>query len=333
MISAIVLAALLMLLAAGFVYQKLGERADARRFPPLGSMLDVGGRRLHMVLKGPARGPTVVIETGGGEPFMFWWPIVERVAEFASVFAYDRAGIGASDRAPRARTPLDSAHELHALLERARVPGPYILVAHSAGGLIARLFARERRGDVAGLVLVDTFEEGVHFQPDVRRLYARFMPMLTLMSLAARFGVLRLVARLSRQEPPKVSAELQARMETVAMSPRFFLDMKADFAALQNYDPAMRRPGATGDLGNLPLIVITHGQPFPGAFATLEKYWGAGQERLAALSKNGELVVACNSNHMIQHDEPDVVVAAIRRVYDVVASRPANVRATRVSSV
>ncbi|HEX5314593.1 MAG TPA: hypothetical protein VFX38_06800 [Gammaproteobacteria bacterium] len=82
--------------------------------------------------------------------------------------------------------------------------------------------------------------------------------------------------------------------------------------ALDVYDAAMRRSGATGDLGDLPLIAITHGRPFPGPFATLEKYWGAAQERLAALSTNGELIIAKNSNHMIQHDEPDVVVAAIR---------------------
>ncbi|HEX5421121.1 MAG TPA: alpha/beta fold hydrolase, partial [Gammaproteobacteria bacterium] len=82
-----------------------------------------------------------MIETGAGEPCVLWLPIVERVAEFARVLAYDRAGIGASDPVQGARTPLESANELHALLERAQVQSPYVLVAHSYGGLIARLFA------------------------------------------------------------------------------------------------------------------------------------------------------------------------------------------------
>jgi hypothetical protein len=68
-------------------------------------------------------------------------------------------------------------------------------------------------------------------------------------------------------------------------------------------------------LDDLPLIVLTHGQTFPGPFALLEKYWAAGQERLAALSTKGELVVAQESNHMIHLDQPDLVVNAIQRVH------------------
>lgn len=319
----IVLAALLVLLAAGFVLEKLGERADARRFPPLGSMVDLGTHRLHFIHKGPPHGPTVVIEQGAGEPCVLWWPIVERVAAFASVCTYDRAGIGSSESAPRTHTPLESSNELRALLERTRVPGPYVLVAHSYGGLIARLFARDHRGEVAGLVLVDTIEEGVHFQPDVMPLYKRFRLMLTLMTLAARFGVLRLWAKFAREEKSTLPAEISARTDLLGRSPAFFQGMSADMKALVHYDPSMRRPGATGNLGNLPLVVITHGQPFPGAFAVLEKYWGAAQQRLAALSTRGEFVIARNSNHMIQADEPDVVVDAIRRVYEAATRRGA----------
>jgi hypothetical protein len=47
----------------------------------------------------------------------------------------------------------------------------------------------------------------------------------------------------------------------------------------------------------LPIAVTTHGQPFPGPFAVLEKTWRAGQERLAALSTNSV---------------PEIIVEAIR---------------------
>jgi pimeloyl-ACP methyl ester carboxylesterase len=321
MTLAIVLGVLLALLAAGWAFQTLGERSAARRFPPLGTMVDVGTHRLHVVHKGPSAGPTVVIEQGAGEPCIFWMSIVERVAEFASVCTYDRAGIGASDAPPSAYTPLDSAHELATLLERARIPGPYILVAHSYGGLIVRLFARDYRREVAGLVLVDTFEEGIHFQPEVLPMYRRFRLMLGVVTLAARFGILRLAGKLRRAEASPLPAELHARMEAVGQSPAFFRGLSADMKKLDEYNLAMRESGAIGGLGDLPLVVITHGQAFPGPMATLEKYWGLGQERLAALSTNGELVVARNSNHMIQLDEPQVVVDAIRRVLDAAARR------------
>ena len=310
----IVLGSLLVLLAAGWLFEALGERADALRFPPLGRLVDVGAHRLHLVHKGPSGGPTVVIEQGAGEPWIFWWAIVERVAKFASVCTYDRAGIGSSDVAPSPYSPLDSARELHTLLEGARIPGPYIVVAHSYGGLIARLFTRDHRRHVAGLVLVDSFEEGIHFQPDVLPMYRRFRWMLAAMTFAARFGILRLIAKVRRPEASTLPAEIHARTEAVGQSPAFFRGMSGDMKILDRYDLSLRKPGATGDLGDLPLVVITHGQAFPGPMAILEKYRGAGQKRLAALSTRSELVVARNSNHMIQQDEPEIVIEAIERV-------------------
>ncbi|HUO65986.1 MAG TPA: hypothetical protein VMV37_00530, partial [Gammaproteobacteria bacterium] len=136
-----------------------------------------------------------------------------------------------------------------------------------------------------------------------------------------RFGILRLVGKLHRDEAASLPAELHARIEAIGQSPAFFRALSADINKLDKYDPKLRESGALGGLGDLPLVVITHGQPFPGPMATLEKYWGAGQERLAALSTDGELVVACNSNHMIQLDEPQVVIDAIRRVLDAAVRR------------
>ena len=80
----------------------------------------------------------------------------------------------------------------------------------------------------------------------------------------------------------------------------------------------MRASESAGSLGPLPVIVITHGQPFPGPFAVLEKNWSEGQAQLAALSTDSVLMVAKNSNHMIQHDEPALVVGAIRRMHSAV---------------
>ena len=61
--------------------------------------------------------------------------------------------------------------------------------------------------------------------------------------------------------------------------------------------------------------MITHGQPFPGPFAIVEKGWSEGQVRLAGLSTDGSLTVAKNSNHMINVDEPAIVVEAVRRIH------------------
>jgi len=91
-----------------------------------------------------------------------------------------------------------------------------------------------------------------------------------------------------------------------------------DLASLERAPASMRASESAGSLGPLPVIVITHGQPFPGPFALLEKNWSEGQAQLAALSTDSVLMVAKNSNHMIQHDEPARVVGAIRRIHSAV---------------
>jgi hypothetical protein len=85
-----------------------------------------------------------------------------------------------------------------------------------------------------------------------------------------------------------------------------------DLASLQLVEPPTANFGGVGSLGDLPLAVITHGQPFPGPFFILEKGWSEGQTRLAALSTNSLLIRANNSNHMVQVDEPGLVVDAMR---------------------
>jgi len=87
---------------------------------------------------------------------------------------------------------------------------------------------------------------------------------------------------------------------------------------MERVPPSMRTPCRAGSLGSLPIIVITHGQPFPGAFSILEKSWREGQAQLAALSSDSVLLVAQNSNHTIHQDEPALVVGAIRRMHSAV---------------
>src|SRR5688572_9412079 len=87
---------------------------DATRLPPPGQMIDVGGRRLHVLCKGSAPGPTVVIEQGLAGPSILWWHVQDAVAQFARVCSYDRAGFHWSDPAPGERNMLDAVQDLRA---------------------------------------------------------------------------------------------------------------------------------------------------------------------------------------------------------------------------
>jgi len=112
--------------------------------PPPGRLLDIGGRRLHVdiVGHGPAQ---VVLEAGLAATSVSWALVTKRVAEFATVITYDRAGLGWSDPAPSGYTALDAARDLATLLDRTERHGPLLFVGHSFGGLIVRVLSNSTR--------------------------------------------------------------------------------------------------------------------------------------------------------------------------------------------
>ena len=289
-------------------------QARERRQPPPATLLGPAGARRHIRLTGAGAGPTVVVEQGAGGVGPLWWAVQDEVAKFAPVLTYDRLGLGWSDAASPTRSIEQRVEELRELLELAKVPTPYVLVAHSYGGLLLRQFARKYRDRTAALVLVDTLEEAAFFRPDVLKIYARFCVILSIVAFVQTLGLPRLWGTLfggSRKADARGVA-----LATLALRPAMYRGMRDDFRSLTRLSESQREAWPAGALGALPLVVITHGQPFPGMLATVERHWGAGQQRLAALSTNSRLVVAKNSNHMIQDDEPAVVVDAIRRACD-----------------
>jgi len=308
------LAGFAILIGVGGSFEALSEARDRARFPPPGSMIDVGGRRLHLLCKGAHAGPTVVIEQGAGSPSILWWPIQDKVATFSGICTYDRAGYLWSDPAARSRTLEARVEDLHTLLANGHVPGPYILVGHSFGGPIIRLYARTYPTEIAGLVLVDTPEEQVILRPSYDDYVKKLGYFATTLEFAARVGLVRLAAAFLRKVPDGLDAGAYGALKAGAVRPGFFRAMGDDPVSLSRNPATLRALSGAGSLGNTPLVVITHGQPFPGPAAVLEDGWLDGQHRLAALSTRSELVLAHQSNHMIQSDQPDIVIAAIKRV-------------------
>jgi hypothetical protein len=147
--------AVLGIAALGGGYETARESLDAKAYPPPGQLVDVGGHRLHLNCTGSGS-PTVVVEPGAGATSSDLAWITPAVARDTRICVYDRAGRGWSDATD---DPQDAAHiaaDLHTLLDRAHVPGPYVLAGHSFGGFYVLSFAAQFPDEVAGMVLLDS---------------------------------------------------------------------------------------------------------------------------------------------------------------------------------
>jgi pimeloyl-ACP methyl ester carboxylesterase len=289
---------LLGLAACGASYQQLLARLEERRYPPPGVLIDVGGHRLHLRCAGRGR-PTVVLEAGLPGSSLDWTLVQPKLAKLTRVCAYDRAGYGWSEPGPRPRTSLRITDELHDLLGRARVPGRYVLVGHSFGGLHVRLYASRFPTQVAGVVLVDVPSEQV-----VRRRPPRLVKLLWC-EVEIWLGIRRLEQALGLGGN---AAKLVSKVGQVAAAraARPATCQAAHDEASVRAESLWEVRQAAG-LGNKPLVVVTRGRD-------LDPPWRAGQAALLRLSTRSSQVVAAGSGHYVQLDQPDVVVDAVGTV-------------------
>ncbi len=156
-----------------------------------GEMIDIGGRRLHLIREGPAGGrPAVLLEAGAFGLSADFGVVQEKLAgQGWHVCSYDRAGLGLSDPGPEPRDGLAVVGDLEKLLATAREDGPFILVGHSMAGLYLRLYANRNPDKVAGLVLVDAATPESTDTTIGRRFVGQFAAASRLAAFGARLGL------------------------------------------------------------------------------------------------------------------------------------------------
>lgn len=275
---------------AGYAAQRSAARVDARRFPPPGRMVDAGGFRMHLDVRGEGHGlPTVVLEAGLGSFSPNWHWVQLALADHVQVVAYDRAGLGWSDPSPAPRDAATMATELRAALRAAGIDGPYVLAGHSYGGLVVRAFAELYRPETAGLVLVDASHPHQWSRWPVPKADLIQLTTLRLSAAAARLGLFRVVdafGAVSAGLPEQQVAELNAHFALPRTS-------EVEAAEIQVWE-SVTRPflDRAAPLGDLPLAVIGVGvQPMGAETLT------ALQEELPGLSTNSARRVISDAMH------------------------------------
>ena len=276
-----VLTLLVVLAVAGCGGEKRESSAVKANGLP-GATVRVHGRRLYFQCAGKGE-PTVILEAGLGGDSSTWVNVHSKLEAITRTCSYDRAGLGLTESmyaghlGSGARDADVVVGDLETLLDEAAIDGPYVVVGHSYGGLLARVFAG-RNDNVEGIVFVDSSSPG-------------------------QDEALRAAAGPARPGEPAELAELRAPTPPPAAFPEH-----ADWRR------SMAEAGRVDSL-DMPVVVVTAGRSFgppTGVAGRLRTAWFRLQDRLAALSERHLHVVALRSSHFVQIDQPEVVVAAVR---------------------
>lgn len=289
------------------LWETVQESRDRRAITMNGRMIDVGGRRLYLSVSG-AGSPTVVLLPGAGGITSSWAWIEPAVARVTRVCSFDRAGRGWSESASTPQGGREMAADLHALLDRGQVPGPYVMVGHSFGGLLALTYADLYPQEVAGLVLLDSTHPDMFTRlATYPRLYEVHRRVSALFPSLARLGVGRLAYRSSFDSLPPAARDAERAVWATARQARSALDEWVGAPDL------MKQARALETLGARPLIVVTAAQD-------AQDGWMPLQNELARLSANSAHRVLPTTSHMsLVLNRADAALAS-RAILDVVGA-------------
>ncbi len=283
---------LLGLLSLLMVFQRAAEFFDARAYPAPGAFYDLGDVTLHMSCQGD--GPvTVLFSSGMGNPAASWRPL-ERLLEMDyKVCSYDRDGLGWSGDSARPRDAVLAADRLARLLDKAQIKGPLILVGHSYGALVARVFVAAHADRVDGLVMLDSSHEdmGERF-PSIAQ--EGFRDLLAGFQLAPWLNAIALPRLLGLFAPAIDGLEGEDQARSLALlNSIHHMSGTAEEAAGWGRSAAAARAVRENGFGSLPLDVFVAGD-WP---EEMMPSWLAMQEELSKLSSRASFRVLEEANH------------------------------------
>jgi pimeloyl-ACP methyl ester carboxylesterase len=313
----------LVVLAAGLgaIYQAVASHRDAQAAPP-GLRTDIGGYRLHIYCLGHGT-PTIVVSPGVGVWSVQWSRIQDALAPDTRVCTYDRAGYGWSDLAPSPTSAARAAEELHLLLRTAGEAPPYVLVGESYGGYVARLFVARYHNEVAAVVLVESAHERQWDEiPEATTLMVQGRRQVKVARWLSEIGMFR-VWPLDRGDDLPLT--VRPRLIAAQANPQTYVALGNEMAGVLTSAQQVARAAPMGDL---PLVVVSAGHSFDKFFSSKERHltepmnekWMGLQNELARLSTNSVHMVSATATHGIAREQPDFVIAAIRRAVQVGAS-------------
>lgn len=287
----------------GVLYEWSSAMLDRQRYKkPAGERVKANGHELHIHAMGDAleSQPAVILESGVGNNSLDWQLVQPKIADFARVVSYDRAGYGWSDDGDDPRTPEKIVQELRTLLHNADVPPPYIMVGHSFGGIYVRKYLEQYPDEVVGLILVDSSHPDSIAEQDTEGEIERLKGVARF----KRIGLMRIVF-------PRIMhrADYLADNQKKKYLKFMLLDSDNVIREAQEMFKGVDLP----DSINVPLTVISRKTEED---STDDQKWADYQGRLVALSPDAQHKISERYSHYLALADPDIVVTAVREMLD-----------------
>jgi pimeloyl-ACP methyl ester carboxylesterase len=298
-------------------------RQRPQQSPPPGSLIDIGGRKLHLYCTGK-EGPTVILMAGGGAFSIDWALVQPKVAQDTRVCSYDRAGLAWSDPGPADETVEQTISDLHIVLRNGGEKGPYLLVGASVGGIYIQAYQRAFPKEVAGLVFSNSSNR-------IGRL-VKGKPGLIWELTEEQIRSTFPLAASDKGPAPTSEDDPFDRLPPDLRAVRLWLDIKL----WQTWEPTKEKPDSTLSwrkeflkefaetdarkypLGSLPVVVISSE---PSAPASELHSHDEAAPRLDFLSSNSIHVNAAGSGHEIHLYKPDIVIETLARTVQAIRAR------------
>ena len=269
--------------------------SDDEPFRPPGRFVNIGFQTMYIDCVGN-KSPTILIDVGIAGSSASWYKIAQTLSNNVRTCLYDRAGYGWSDPGRGERTTATIVHELNLLINKAEIPGPFVLVGHSFGGFTARYLAAKFPKNVVGLVLVDSSH------PE---------------------QIYRLSALDKTKQKPLVTGRQNLAPGDFSEFERkwYFLNSsrKATFAQmgeLKYFKESAYQVKHSGPIKNIPVAVLSRGigQLPELSGVSLENEWQDMQKDLLKLSRNSWHLIVTDSGHEIHREAPNHVIENILKV-------------------
>jgi pimeloyl-ACP methyl ester carboxylesterase len=308
------LSLLIVLMAAGSIYQWFGVWEDLKSYTPVGKLYDVKGYKMHLYTEGQGA-TTVVFAAGWGtvNAYVDFYPLYKGLSSYAKIAVYDRFGYGYSDTTGKKRDIDSITDEMHELFQVSGQKPPFILVGHSLGSLETIRYAQRFPEEVAGIVLV----EGGSPEYYASRSPLTFIPIVEHALL--NVGVIRTLYHFNGFEESMASERNALKLLPGELKE---LDRKSTLIKIANKDMTdeIRQSRSNADIVlsgkkplDIPITVLT--ADYFGKLSK-DKAWMDNESKLPSWSTSGKQIIVPNTSHYLHSYNPDVVVKEILALID-----------------